>query len=153
MATIKKAQKGCKIARETAKEDRKAERQWARMAKSDKASERMDRKAERQSRREESRSSRSSGSKLRSGSFMFQDGGKAKKVKLKEDSRDYITKIKTDEKGNVTSLKSRRTLKGLVTGAPRAKKIMKKGGTVPKGYHKMPSGKIMKNSAHKAKKK
>jgi len=78
---------------------------------------------------------------------------KVKKVKLREDSGDYVTKIKTDEKGNVTSLKSRRTLKGLLTGAPRAKKIMKKGGTVPKGYHKMPSGKIMKNSAHKAKKK
>lgn len=153
MATIKKAQKGCAIARETAREDRKATRQWAKMAKSDKASERMDRKAERQSRREEARSSRpSGGSKLR-GNFMFQDGGKAKKIKLKEDSRDYVTKVKTDEKGNVTSLKSRRTLKGLVTGAPRAKKIMKKGGTVPKGYHKMPGGKIMKNSTHKGKKK
>ena len=29
----------------------------------------------------------------------------------------------------------------------------KKGGTVPKGYHKMPDGKIMKNSAHKKTKK
>jgi hypothetical protein len=54
-----------------------------------------------------------------------------KKVKLREDSRDYITKIKTDDKGNVTSLKSRRTLKGLVTGAPRVKKIMKNGGKTP----------------------
>lgn len=54
-----------------------------------------------------------------------------KKVKLREDSRDYITKIKTDDKGNVTSLKSRRTLKGLVTGAPRVKKIMKDGGSTP----------------------
>ena len=26
---------------------------------------------------------------------------------------------------------------------------MKKKGSVPKGYHKMPDGKIMKNSAHK----
>jgi hypothetical protein len=30
---------------------------------------------------------------------------------------------------------------------------MKKGGAIPKGYHKMPDGKIMKNSAHKGKKK
>ena len=51
-----------------------------------------------------------------------------KKVRLKEDSRDYITKIKTDDEGNVASLKSRRTVKGLLTGAPRAKKIMKNGG-------------------------
>jgi hypothetical protein len=29
----------------------------------------------------------------------------------------------------------------------------KKGGAVPKGYHKMPDGKIMKNSAHKKTKK
>ena len=54
-----------------------------------------------------------------------------KKVKLREDSKHYITKIKTDDKGNVTSLKSRRTLKGLVSGAPRAKKIMKDGGSTP----------------------
>ena len=54
-----------------------------------------------------------------------------KKVRLKEDSRDYITKIKTDDEGNVTSLKSRRTVKGLLTGAPRAKKIMKNGGKSP----------------------
>jgi hypothetical protein len=30
---------------------------------------------------------------------------------------------------------------------------MKKAGKVPKGYHKMPDGKIMKDSAHKDKKK
>jgi hypothetical protein len=30
---------------------------------------------------------------------------------------------------------------------------MKKAGKVPKGYHKMPDGKIMKDSAHKGKKK
>jgi hypothetical protein len=54
-----------------------------------------------------------------------------RKVRLKEDSRDYITKIKTDDEGNVTSLKSRRTVKGLLTGAPRSKKIMKNGGKTP----------------------
>ena len=58
-----------------------------------------------------------------------QNGGK--KIKLREDSRDYVTKIRTDDKGNVTSLKSRRTLKGFLTGAPRAKKIMKNGGKTP----------------------
>jgi hypothetical protein len=55
-----------------------------------------------------------------------------KKVRLKEDSRAYITKVKTDDKGNVTSLKSRRTVRGLLTGAPRAKKIMKSGGKTKK---------------------
>ena len=30
---------------------------------------------------------------------------------------------------------------------------LKNGGKVPKGYHMMPDGKIMKNSAHKPKKK
>ena len=30
---------------------------------------------------------------------------------------------------------------------------MKKAGKVPKGYHKMPDGKIMKDSVHKGKKK
>ena len=64
-----------------------------------------------------------------------------KKVRLKEDSRAYITKIKTDDKGNIVSLKSRRTLKGLLTGAPRAKKIMKSGG------------KVVKKSTSKSKKK
>jgi hypothetical protein len=65
-----------------------------------------------------------------------QDGSsspsKLKKVKLREDSRDYVTKIKADDKANVSSIKTRRTLKGFLTGAPRAKKIMKKGGNVVK---------------------
>jgi len=30
---------------------------------------------------------------------------------------------------------------------------MKKANKIPKGYHKMPDGKIMKDSAHKGKKK
>ncbi len=64
-----------------------------------------------------------------------------KKVRLKEDSRAYITKIKTDDEGNVASLKSRRTVKGLLSGAPRAKKIMKSGG------------KVVKKSTSKSKKK
>lgn len=55
-----------------------------------------------------------------------------KKVRLKEDSRAYITKIKTDDKGDITSLKSRRTVRGLLSGAPRAKKIMKSGGKTKK---------------------
>ena len=32
-------------------------------------------------------------------------------------------------------------------------KVKKSVGKVPKGYHKMPGGKLMKNSAHKSKKK
>ena len=30
---------------------------------------------------------------------------------------------------------------------------MKKQGSIPKGYHRMPDGKLMKNSAHKKSKK
>jgi hypothetical protein len=38
--------------------------------------------------------------------------------------------------------------KDLVKGGPEAPK-MRKGGMVKKGYHKMPDGKMMKDSAHK----
>ena len=54
-----------------------------------------------------------------------------KKVKLGEDSKHYVTKIKTDEKGDITSLKSRRTLRGLLSGAPRASRIQKDSGKTP----------------------
>jgi hypothetical protein len=70
-----------------------------------------------------------------------------RKVRLKEDNRDYITKIKTDDEGKITSLKSRRTVKGLLTGAPRAKKIMKNGGKTPAWQRKEgknPSGGLNK---------
>jgi hypothetical protein len=84
------------------------------------------------------------GSTLKNGGNMTRikkaDNG-IKKQRLKEDSRDYITKIKTDDEGNIVSLKSRRTVKGLLTGAPRAKKIMKSGG------------KVVKKSTSKSKKK
>jgi hypothetical protein len=56
---------------------------------------------------------------------------KEKKIKLKEDSRNYVTKATIDENRNITSMKTRRTAKGLLTGAPRAKKIMKNGGSTP----------------------
>jgi hypothetical protein len=60
-----------------------------------------------------------------------------KTVKLREDNKNYVTKIKTDDKGNVSSIKVRRTVKGLLTGAPSPKKVdkqaasgtMKYGGT------------------------
>lgn len=54
-----------------------------------------------------------------------------RKVRLKEDSGDYITKITKDDKGEVSSIKARRTIKGFLSGAPRAKKIMKNGGSTP----------------------
>lgn len=56
---------------------------------------------------------------------------KGKKIKIGEDSKNYVTKIKTDDKGDVASIKTRRTVKGLLSGAPRAKKIMKSGGSTP----------------------
>jgi len=56
---------------------------------------------------------------------------RGKKIKIGEDSKDYVTKIKTDDKGDVASIKTRRTVKGFLSGAPRAKKIMKSGGSTP----------------------
>jgi hypothetical protein len=52
-STIKKAQRGCAIDRQAKREDRKAERQWKRMAnEGDGAVRRAERRAERQSNRE-----------------------------------------------------------------------------------------------------
>ena len=56
---------------------------------------------------------------------------KEKKIKLREDSRNYVTKATIDSNKNITSMKTRRTAKGLLTGAPRAKKVMKNGGKSP----------------------
>jgi hypothetical protein len=54
------------------------------------------------------------------------DGGpKNKTVRLREDNKNYLTKIKTDNKGDVASIKVRRTVKGLLTGAPSPKKAEK----------------------------
>lgn len=66
----------------------------------------------------------------------YQSGGKTttpknKTVRLREDSKDYLTKIKTDNKGDVSSIKVRRTVKGLLTGAPKPS-MMKKGGAIKK---------------------
>jgi hypothetical protein len=53
MATVKKAQRGCAIAKETRREDRKAEREWKRIERqSEGSARREERKAERQSNRE-----------------------------------------------------------------------------------------------------
>jgi hypothetical protein len=61
-----------------------------------------------------------------------------KKIKLKEDSGNYITKINTDDKGGIESMKVRRTVGGFLRGAPRVSKAekqsadssYKKGGSV-----------------------
>ena len=53
MATIKKAQRGCGIAKQNAREDRKAEREWKKIERqSEGSARREERKAERQSNRE-----------------------------------------------------------------------------------------------------
>jgi hypothetical protein len=65
--------------------------------------------------------------------------GDKKKIKLKEDSGNYVTKITADDKNNVTSMKTRRTVGGFLRGAPRVSKAeaqaqtagsYKKGGSV-----------------------
>lgn len=84
MATIKKAQRGCAIARQTAKEDKKAIREWGKMSRmSDKQIDRQNRRDERRSRREEARDSRPSVSKIR-GNFMFKNGGSTPAWQRKE---------------------------------------------------------------------
>ena len=56
---------------------------------------------------------------------------KNKTVRLREDGNNYLTKIKTDNKGDVSSIKVRRTVKGLLTGAPKPN-MKKKGGSIKK---------------------
>jgi hypothetical protein len=56
-----------------------------------------------------------------------------KKIKLREYGNRYVTKGRVSSKGELTDVKVRRTVKGLVTGAPSVKKAeaaskMKKGG-------------------------
>lgn len=54
------------------------------------------------------------------------------KIKSMSGDKNYVTKTKTDASGNVTSSKSRRTVKGFLSGAPRVKDNLKKGGSVKK---------------------
>lgn len=54
------------------------------------------------------------------------------KIKTKSMNKNYVTKAKTDASGNVTSMKSRRTVKGLLSGAPKVKDNLKKGGKISK---------------------
>jgi hypothetical protein len=54
----------------------------------------------------------------------------------------HLKKVPANKKG----------LKKLPTEVRNKMGFFKKGGTVKKGYHKMPDGKMMKNSKHKGKK-
>jgi len=77
---------------------------------------------------------------LQSISVTDQAGNKSKdmfglgnaKIKTKSMDKNYVSKAKTDASGNVTSMKSRRTVKGLLTGAPKVKDNLKKGGKISK---------------------
>ena len=60
-----------------------------------------------------------------------------KKIKLKEDSGNYVTKITLGDKGDIDSMKVRRTVGGFLRGAPRVSKAeaqaassYKKGGSI-----------------------
>ena len=60
-----------------------------------------------------------------------------KKIKLKEDGRNYVTKITLGDKGDIESMKVRRTVGGFLRGAPRVSKAeaqaansYKKGGSI-----------------------
>lgn len=62
-----------------------------------------------------------------------------KKIKLKEDSRNYVTKITLGDKGNIEDMKVRRTVGGFLRDAPRvskaeaeAKPKAKTGKLIPK---------------------
>lgn len=54
------------------------------------------------------------------------------KIRSVSDNKNYVTKMKTDPSGNITDIKSRRTVKGFMTGAPRVKDNLKRGGVVKK---------------------
>ena len=45
-----------------------------------------------------------------------------KKIKLKEDSGNYVNKITLGDKGDIDSMKVRRTVGGFLRGAPRVSK-------------------------------
>lgn len=56
--------------------------------------------------------------------------GKNTNLRSKTSDGKYVTRIKTDSEGNLEKLKSRRTVKGFLTGAPRVKDNLKRGGMV-----------------------
>lgn len=59
-----------------------------------------------------------------------------KTIKLREDGRNYVTKIKTDDKGDISSMKVRRTIKGFLTGAPRVSKVEAQAAAKTSTYKK-----------------
>jgi hypothetical protein len=67
----------------------------------------------------------------------MQNSGAGTMTKTKSPGGSYVTKVTKDAKGNVIKSVERRTLKGLLSGAPKAKGVMtkafKKGGKMSKG--------------------
>jgi len=61
----------------------------------------------------------------------------------------YGGKVKKMEKGGALKTPDNPGLKKLPESVRNNMGYMKKGGKVKPGYHKMPDGKIMKDSAHK----
>lgn len=72
-----------------------------------------------------------------------------------DSANDYVKEDlkKTEKKAGGGMLKAPDNpgLKKLPTEVRNKMGYMKKGGSVKKGYHKMPDGSVMKNSAHKKK--
>ena len=55
-----------------------------------------------------------------------------KKIKIKEDSGNYVSKITIGDKGDIDSMKTRRTVGGFLRGAPRVSKAEAQAEAKPK---------------------
>ena len=66
-------------------------------------------------------------------------------------AQEYKKKTEKKAGGGMLKKPDNPGLKKLPTEVRNKMGYMKKGGTVKKGYHKMPDGSIMKDSAHKKK--
>lgn len=91
--------------------------------------------AEAQEKREDAMKSKKKKMKM-GGSVKKAQNGAGTMTKTKSPGGSYVTKVTRDPQGNVTKAVERRTLKGLVSGAPKAKGVMarafKKGGKMSK---------------------
>ena len=69
----------------------------------------------------------------------------AKKARIAAGSKEKMRKV--GSKGAPTAASFKKAAKTAKTAKPVAKKA---GGIIKKGFHRMPDGRIMKDSAHKA---
>ena len=75
-----------------------------------------------------------------------------KKIKLKEDSGNYVTKITLGDKGDIDSMKVRRTVGGFLRGAPRVSKAEAQAQAQAEAKPKAKTGKLIPKKSSVSKK-